>query len=174
MLKSKCGSISKVEMKLLCSLASSEKDRKLIKVAASSGLSASQSKAKLGIEDVATERDAVFAAVKELQSIREAVEELAVCKQNVFTEALQMSKLDSDSDSDSDGTSSLEDIESQETTSLADIPSAERLLILLKSNKCNWVSFASECHLKFRNMEESAEIWKKVHVIICLMTSYEA
>ena len=154
--KSKCGSISKVEMKLLCSLASSEKDRKLIKVAASSGLSASQSKAKLGIEDVATERDAVFAAVKELQSIREAVEELAVCKQNVFTEALQMSKLDSDSDSDSDGTSSLEDIESQETTSLADIPSAERLLILLKSNKCNWVSFASECHLKFRDMEESA------------------
>ncbi|CAB4022429.1 Hypothetical predicted protein, partial [Paramuricea clavata] len=59
---SKCESINKEELKLLCSLATNEKDKKLIRVAASSHLSATQSKAKLGIDDINSEREAVYAA----------------------------------------------------------------------------------------------------------------
>ena len=98
-------SLSKEEMKLLCSLASSEKDRKLIRVAATSGSSVSQSKAKFGIENISVEREAVYAAIKELKAIRDAVEELAVCKHSAFTDVLHVSEVDSCSDSDSDSCS---------------------------------------------------------------------
>ena len=149
MSESKDERITKTEMKLLCSLASSEKDRKLIKVAASSGLSASQSKSRLGIEDVNAERHEVFTAVKELQEIKEAVEELAMAK---------LANEDSDSDSDTDSnsyTSSVSSLEDRdETVKTTNIPSGEQLLTILKDNKYNCVSFAGECQWKFKDMDE--------------------
>ena len=105
---SKCESINKEELKLLCSLATNEKYKKLIRVAASSHLSAMQSKAKLGIDDITSEREAVYVAVKELQVIREAVDELAMCKENVIIGDLLMNEQDSGSGSDSDELSSVE------------------------------------------------------------------
>ena len=134
-------------MKLLCGLASSEKDRKLIRVTASSGLSVSQSKAKFGIENISTEQEAVFAAIHELKSIRDAVEELAICKQSALTEdALQTSEVDSSSNSDTDSSSSCSEDSilqgSSETSNMT--PTYEELVILLKRNKCSWVSFVSK------------------------------
>ena len=147
--------LSKEEMKLLCSLASSEKDRKLIRVPTTSGSSVSQSKAKFGIEDISVEREAVYAAIKQLKAIRDAVEELAVCKQSVFTDVLHASEVDSCSDSDSDSClDQTEDISAESQVNkeeiLTNIPSFEELIILLKKNMCNLISFVSECQLKFK------------------------
>ena len=160
--ENKCESLSKEEMKLLCSLASSEKDRKLIRVAATSGSSVSQSKAKFGIENISVEREAVYAAIKELKAIRNAIEELAVCKHSAFTDVLHVSEVDSCSDSDSDSCSDqTENIcaKSQVNTEeiSTNIPSFEELMVLLKKNVCNWISFVSECQLKFRDIEQSAQ-----------------
>lgn len=165
---SKCESINKEELKLLCSLATNEKDKKLIRVAASSHLSATQSKAKLGIDDITSEREAVYVAVKELQVIREAVDELAMCKENVIIGDLLMNEQDSGSGSDSDELSSVEVEEQPDITCRSSElgfnktknspkckPSSEQLLDLLKKAKCNWFLFVTECRLRFQGIGES-------------------
>ncbi len=109
--------------------------------------SVSQSKAKFGIDNISTEREAVFAAIHELKSIRDAVKELAICKQSALTEdVLQTSEVVSSSNSDTDSSSSCsEDSISQGSSETSNItPTYEELVILLKRNKCSWVSFVSE------------------------------
>jgi hypothetical protein len=68
--------ISKESLRMLCALSSSEKDRKLIRVAATAHLSAKQARKELGISDLAKERKAVYEAIEEFQDIRDAVDEV--------------------------------------------------------------------------------------------------
>ena len=68
--------ILRENLKILCELASSEKDKKLIRVAATTNLSATRAKKELGISNLVKEREAVAEAVQQYRDIRDAVEEV--------------------------------------------------------------------------------------------------
>ena len=57
--------LSKESLKMLCDLASTEKDKKLIRVAATAHVSATEAKARLGVSDLVTERDTVCKALEQ-------------------------------------------------------------------------------------------------------------
>ena len=80
--------ISKESLKMLCDLSSSEKDKKLIRVAATAHLSAKKAKKELGISDLARERKAVSDAIEDIQDIRDAVDEVVRVKEKLTLQEL--------------------------------------------------------------------------------------
>lgn len=63
--KSLTSGMSRESLKVLCELASSEKDRRLIRVAASHGQTGNQARKSMGISNLRAERERVKEAVKE-------------------------------------------------------------------------------------------------------------
>ena len=100
--------LSKESLKMLCDVASSEKDKKLIRVAAT------EAKAKLGVSDLVTERETVCKALKQYIDIRDAVDKVVRARDTASVEELGIHITYSDSDSDrcSDG----DDIEVREAS----------------------------------------------------------
>ena len=98
----------------VCDLASSEKDKKLIRVAATAHVSATEAKARLGVSDLVTERETVYKALEQYIDIRDAVDKVVRARETASSEELgiHITYSDSDSDSCSDG----DDIEVREAS----------------------------------------------------------
>ena len=71
-------------MRLLCELAISEKDRQLIRVAASQGHSANAARNSLGILNLTTERERVQETTDEYVEIKHMVNEIAQAKKDAI------------------------------------------------------------------------------------------
>jgi hypothetical protein len=177
--------LNREALKALCDLASTEADRKLIRVAATGGMSASQARSTYGINDLHKEREKVAQAVKEYTAIRNTVEELVRVKENAVLESFGVTET-SDSemeilDSDTDDTSNDSEKEnahaegseierSEANTCECDGPietdqhlvkananmnfvqSEEILLIILRENKHNWLSFVAEVEILYPDL----------------------
>ena len=100
--------ISKESLKILCDLASSEKDKKLIRVAATAHLSAKKARKELGINDLAMERKVVSEAIEEFQDIRDAVDEVVRVKEKLSLQevGIVLSETEGEDDSPDDGINS--------------------------------------------------------------------
>ena len=106
--------IDKDMLQMLCELASSEKDRRLIKyaVCTSSQLSATLAKNLYGMSDLAMLQKEVTQALDESQEIRKVVTKIASIERSVALERLGVVASDSDenSDSSSDNEESTDDL----------------------------------------------------------------
>lgn len=113
--------IDKDMLQMLCELASSEKDRRLIKyaVCTSSQLSSTSAKNLYGVSDLAMLQKEVTQALDEAQEIREAVTKIASIEKSVALEKLGFVVSDSgeSSDSSSDGEESVDDLSDNDATS---------------------------------------------------------
>jgi hypothetical protein len=100
--------LNREALKALCDLASTESDRKLIRVATTAGMSASQAQSTYGISNLHKERDKVAQAVKEYTAIRNTVDKLVRAKEKAVLDSFGVTEasdseeeiLDSDSDTD--------------------------------------------------------------------------
>lgn len=94
--------ISRETLKIVCDLASSEKDKKLIKYAVSCGgnMSREAAKKKYGISDLTLLKNTVENAVEQAREIRDAVDHLSNVKEDCILEELGICVNDSKSDSD--------------------------------------------------------------------------
>jgi hypothetical protein len=100
--------VSRENLKILCELASSEKDKKIIRVAATTNFSATRAKKELGISSLVKEREAVAEAVQQYRDIRDAVDEVLSIREGlslqelgiVFSETETGSEADSNDNSD--------------------------------------------------------------------------
>ena len=102
-----CG-IDKNSLKLLCELASSKKDKQLIRVAASTGISAKLAKNELGISELNTERKRVAKAIEDLEHIKSAVNDIIESKQSSALTALDFSSNSSGTKSETDSNAGSE------------------------------------------------------------------
>jgi hypothetical protein len=89
-------------------LASSEKDKKLVRVAATAHISAKKARKELGINNLAMERKAVSEAIEEFQDIRDAVDEVVHVKEKLSLQevGIVLSETDREDDSPDDGINS--------------------------------------------------------------------
>ena len=104
--------LSKDQLQALCSLASTEKDRKLIKVAAcqSKGLSGKKATEQFGIHNLPKLQE-VEAALSQAEDICSAVNELAQAKEKATLEALGIYIDEEDSnDSENENEDSEQDV----------------------------------------------------------------
>ena len=167
------GGLNKESLRLLCELASTEKDRRLIRVAASQGQSANAARNSLGISNLTVERERVREAIDEYVEIKNMVNEIAQAKEDVRNsfglacsdpDDSSSSELSIDSDGDScdwsnetegDCTEELSgcSLESQNSVT---IPSSEQLLYVLRENNFNWLSFIEETKLRYRQLTEES------------------
>ena len=106
--------LSKEALKALCDMASTEADRKLLRVATTAGLSGSQAKTAYRIGNLHKERDQVAQAVQEYITIRHAVDDIVNAKEKVVLESFGV--LDSDSEGE-DLSDSLSNCESDQWNS---------------------------------------------------------
>ena len=83
-------------MKLLCELATSGKDKRLIRVAASSEMSQRTAQKELGISNVNEERARVAAAIEDLEQIKVAVNQIVESKESSSLSFLVLSSSDSE------------------------------------------------------------------------------
>ena len=165
--------LNKESLRLLCELASSEKDRRLIRVAASQGHSANAARNSLGISNLTTERERVQEAIDEYVEIKNMVNEIAQAKEDVINsfglafsdpDDSSCSDLSVDSDGDScDWSSEAEGDDrgglstcSFESQNLVTVPSSEQLLFVLRANNLNWLSFIEETKLMHRQLTEES------------------
>ena len=100
--------LNREALKALCGLASTKADRKLIRVATTAGMSASQAQSTYGISNLHKEREKVAKACKEYAAIRNTVNELVMAKEKAVLESFgviegsdsEEETLHTDSDSD--------------------------------------------------------------------------
>ena len=71
--------INRESLQFLCELTSTEKDRRLVKVAACQGMSANEAK-EVGVSNLNEAKGMVFEAVQEYQEIKRAVNKIAQAK----------------------------------------------------------------------------------------------
>ena len=155
--------INKESLQLLCELASTEKDRRLIRVASCQGMSANEAKA-VGVSNLNEEKRMVFEAVQEYQEIKRAVNKIAQAK---FDLTVTTSSSDSSGDescvwlSGDEGNEhvvpSAEEcgnVTSDNFSSVTPLPSESALLLMLIEHKLNWISFADQLKLNINNLSE--------------------
>ena len=100
--------LSKEALKALCDMASTEADRKLLRVATTAGLSGSQAKTAYRIGNLHKERDQVAQAVQEYITIRNAVDDILNAKEKVVLESFGVVDSDSGGEDLSDSLSNCE------------------------------------------------------------------
>lgn len=152
--------ISKESLKILCDLASSEKDKKLIRVAATAHLSAKKARKELGINDLAMERKVVSEAIEEFQDIRDAVDEVVRVKEKLSLQevGIVLSETEGEDDSPDDG------INSDTTVPVVASDSDSEIVTDSESdNPEDWVSLRGK---PLYSEEVKAKI-KKQHAIFC-------
>ena len=104
--------IDKNVLKLLSELATSEKDKRLIRVAASSGMSQRTAQKELGISNVNEERARVAAAIEDLEQIKVAVNQVVESKESSSLSFLALSSSDSEESGNDTGDEDDVDAES--------------------------------------------------------------
>ena len=95
--------MSRESLKVLCELASSEKERRLIRVAASHGQTGNQARKSKGISNLHAERERVKEAVKEYEEIKKAVNEIAQAREGALTSFIPTASSDSSDSEYSEG-----------------------------------------------------------------------
>lgn len=95
--------MSRESLKVLCELASSEKGRRLIRVAASHGQTGNQARKSMGISNLHAERERVKEAVKEYEEIKKAVNEIAQAREGALTSFIPTASSDSSDSEYSEG-----------------------------------------------------------------------
>lgn len=129
--------ISRETLKIVCDLASSEKDKRLIKYAVSCGgnMSREAAKKKYGISDLTLLKNTVENAIEQAREIRDAVDHLSNVKEDCILEELGIfcgndSKSDSDESESSDDETSEngsdtgcpDDVDSENNGQNSDVP----------------------------------------------------
>ena len=158
--------ISRETLKIVCDLASSEKDKRLIKYAVNCGgnMSREAAKKKYGISDLTLLKNTVENAVEQAREIRDAVDHLSNVKEECILEELGIScgnysKSDSDTDypsdvdSENDGQNSNNppnssvldsDVIMKGMATVSPAPGNEHLVMILRESNHNWFSFVEE------------------------------
>lgn len=165
------GGLNKESLRLLCELASTEKDRRLTRVAASQGQSANAARISLGISNVTLERERVQNVIEEYMEIKNIVNEVAQAKEDVLSSfgvaysdpndsSCSDMSVDGDGDScewssEGDGTEDAPGI-SLENENSKTVPSNEQLLCALRGNNFNSLSFIEEIKLTYRELTEES------------------
>lgn len=174
-------SISKETLKVVCDLASSEKDKKLIKyaVCSSANMSAEAARKTYGISDLKSLKKNVGDAVERALEIREAVEQLSRVKEECVLEELGLHMCEANTDGDetesseSNDNDSYDDVESEDDYQGSDIssgpviqdsngalegtdlvsalPANEHLLTMLREKSYNWFVFVEELNMMLYN-----------------------
>lgn len=140
MLYSQQGSVQISELKALLGLAQSDRERELIRysVFRSSGLSASQARRHLGLENMQQRSKKIYQCIQEAQQIREAVDKLSRLQDKALLRVMGMSDHESSSsESDQDDILSDNDRDSH-TSEQHYIHSFDTLLCVLKDGQYNW------------------------------------
>ena len=155
--------LDRESLKALCDMASSEADRKLVRVAATAGFSGVQAKAVFGISNLHKERKEVEEAVQEYASVRKKVNDIVNAKMSAALESSGVVLADTDAYFDSDSEccesgmpegvcSSDTDDEERDNdvaTENVEVPLFQYLLEVLHENKFNWLSFIAELAISF-------------------------
>lgn len=166
--------ISRETLKIVCDLASSEKDKQLIKyaVCCSSNISTESARKAYGISNLMSLKQNVANAVEQALEIRDAVNHLSSVRESCILEELGIPIDDSKSDSDkselseSDGNDSCDDMDSEKDnptsnnpagpsildpdhimkgiTFVSPAPANDHLLMMLRENNHNWFAFVEE------------------------------
>ena len=93
--------MSRETLKMLCDLSSSEKDKKLIRFAASSRISATKAKKELGISDLIKLKEEVADGVEQYRDIRDAVKEVVHVRERLSLKELGVILSETDDEVDS-------------------------------------------------------------------------
>lgn len=155
--------IDKENLKLLCELASSEKDRRLIRVASCQGKSGNEAK-RLGVSNLNKEKKIIYDAMQEYLEIKQAVNKIAQAK---------IVNMEPGNDSDtttcdsSEGQScvwitddkseeqNMSDGQTKKTDVIPPIlPSQADLISMLTEHKMNWLSFVEHLKLNVNHLSE--------------------
>eukprot|EP00112_Aurelia_sp_Birch-Aquarium-sp1_P004497 Seg1510.1 transcript_id=Seg1510.1/GoldUCD/mRNA.D3Y31 product="hypothetical protein" protein_id=Seg1510.1/GoldUCD/D3Y31 len=130
-------------LKSLCDLATTEKDKRLIKVAAASGLSQNSAHRELGISNVRRLRDDVENAIAEFELIREDVNDIIECKKNSYE--FESSSTDSEclEEEQLDQWSTTEVVTSFDSVQPRSLSNSQ-LVNVLKKNGFHWCHFVGE------------------------------
>ena len=115
--------LNREALKILCDMASTEADRKLLRVASTAGMSGLQGQIIYGISNLHKERDEVAQAVQEYNKIRQAVDDVVNAKEKVVLETLGY--FESDSGEDDDSSDSQSDCESNQLNTASSSESTE-------------------------------------------------
>lgn len=115
--------LNREALKILCDMASTEADRKLLRVASTAGMSGLQGQRIYGISNLHKERDEVAQAVQEYNKIRQAVDDVVNAKEKVVLETLGY--FESDSGEDDDSLDSQSDCESNQLNTASSSESTE-------------------------------------------------
>ena len=102
--------ISRENLKILCELASSEKDKKRIRVAATTNFSATRAKKELGISSLVKEREAVAEAVQQYRDIRDAVDEVVSVREGLSLQELGIVCSETETGSEADHSNDDSDV----------------------------------------------------------------
>ena len=116
--KSVTSGMSRESLKVLCELASSEKDRRLIHVAASHGQTGSHAQKFMGISNFHAERERVKIAIREYEEIKAAINQIAQDALSSFVSTVSSDSSDSELSIDSDGESCEWNSGSEETNDI--------------------------------------------------------
>ena len=93
--------MSRETLKMLRDLSSSKKDKKLIRFAASSHISATKAKKELGISDLTKLKEEVADAVEQYRDIRDTVEEVVHVRERLSLKKLAIILSETDDEVDS-------------------------------------------------------------------------
>ena len=158
--------INKENVKLLCKMASSEKDKHLIRVASCQGMSGNEAK-RLGVSNLNKEKMKVYEAMQDYLDIKQAVNKIAQAK--VLSMEMESSGESMDEESsgepciwisdDEEDFAELDMLEGQKKPAnlkSPGLPSKNDLIILLKDHKMNWLSFVEHLKLTVDNLSDES------------------
>ena len=161
-----CAGINKENLKLLCEMASSEKDKRLIRVASCQGMSGNEAK-RLGVSNLNKEKMKVSEAMQDYLDIKQAVNKIAQAK----VLSMEMESSGESMDEESSGEPCIWISDDEEDFAKQDmlegqkkpanlkspgLPSQNDLIILLKDHKMNWLSFVEHLKLTVNNLSDES------------------
>ncbi len=152
-------------LKELCNLASSEKDKLLIKYVCCKSQNLSMNKARhlYGFWNFNQQKEKINNALLEMREIHDVIEELAAIKDTAVLQGFGICVEDEHSSSESE--CSLSDAENSEIewiseeekdqTTPSRLPSDDQLLSMLRNTNFNWFAFITEVKMLLPNNSEN-------------------
>ena len=157
--------LDKTTLRELCNLASSEKDKLLIKYVCckSQNLSMSQARQLYGFWNFNQQKEKIDNALLEMKEIHDVIEELAAIKDSTVLQGFGICVQEDSSSCESE--CSLSDAESSETEWISDdekdqptpspLPLDDQLLSMLRTVNFNWFAFVTEVKMQLPNNSEN-------------------
>jgi hypothetical protein len=157
--------LDKTALKELCNLASSEKDKLLIKYVCCKSQNLSMNKARqlYGFWNFNQQKEKINNALLEMREIHDVIEELAAIKDTAVLQGFGICVEDEHSSSESE--CSLSDAENSEIewiseeekdqTTPSRLPSDDQLLSMLRNTNFNWFAFITEVKMLLPNNSEN-------------------